>query len=391
MENQNMTAPEVQETNMEPKLQEVESPVSEKSAKPRFSKKTLIIAGVVTLLLITASAAAAFVLLNDNSDDNASDQSQEEPSDQDEKMEEEKTEDDEETGGKVELTKTCISENGNFKFMVPEAWTCENGNLFGGSFMHSVQSDYNNNLTITISDLGRGGYCTPPYEGETPDSIPSDPNCKTALFHENQDGSWTYYTDLNGGEIMGGYDANKIAIYGWMSIKYDGIAEDNKLSGVEEDTLIAVLDSFKTLGSEDPESNCYDEIVRIGINVPEGWTCQTGPSTRDSFAYTIKSNDSRGIEIALSNLGRGPMCGGEPDSECDETKPFYSSEQYKQLTLSRAGNQGEIIGGISFKDLPDDLGNPYVSITYTGIGTTDLNEADRTTVIRILESISYNI
>lgn len=391
MENQNINAPEVQETNMEPTPQEVASPVSEKSAKPKFSKKTLIIAGVVTLLLVTASAAAAFVLLDNSSDDNASDKTQEESSDQDEKMEEEKSEDGEEMGEKVELTKTCISENGNFKFMVPESWTCENENLFGGSFMHSVESDFDNNLTISISDLGRGGYCTPPYEGETPDSIPSDPNCKTALFYENQDGTWTYYTDLNGGEIMGGYNANKVAIYGWMSIKYDGIAEDNKLSGVEKDTLIAVLDSFKTLGSEDPTANCYDEVVRIGINVPEGWTCQTGSNTRDSFVYTIKSNDSREIEIALSNLGRGLMCGGEPDSECDETKQFYTSEQYKQLTLSRAGTQGEIMGGVSFTSLPEDLGNVWVSITYKGIGTNDLSEKDRATVIRILESITYNI
>jgi flagellar basal body-associated protein FliL len=123
-------------------------------------------------------------------------------------------------------------------YLFEEGWTCErqdNPEVNGGLIRATSDT-----FTITISNLGRGGYCMGPMGG---DEVPEDYVCNIQEITLTDSIAVKKYTDVESGEIFG---TVQLAENPWISIGYTGISTRD-MSEAEMRTLLRILDSLATL------------------------------------------------------------------------------------------------------------------------------------------------
>ena len=118
---------------------------------------------------------------------------------------------------------------------------------------------------------------------------------------------------------------------------------------------------------------CANEDLSVTSSIPTDWGCDT-----DSH-YTNISGDI--FSITMSDLGKGPYCGDEPDleNECSY-EDYYENESVVLTAYYSEGEFKELFGGMKNH-------TAWISIQYENMETTELSKQQEDLLLMVLESI----
>lgn len=129
---------------------------------------------------------------------------------------------------------------------------------------------------------------------------------------------------------------------------------------------------------------CTSTPLGFTITIPESWTCEVDDVDETQGSVTIEGD---GIMIQSSNLGRGGPCSGvgEEIDSCTETI-FFENDN---IALTLYENEGdatviEVFGGLTVGE------KPWMSLTWTDMGTEKLTDAQNAAIQAVLGSIVEN-